>query len=724
MIALFSLTLFLSAFLLFLVEPMFGRMTLPLLGGTPAVWNTCLVFFQTALLAGYAYAHLSSRLQIRFQVPLHFALILIASISLPIGVAKGWSPPVEGNPSLWLIMLLGVSVGLPFFIISASAPVLQRWFSTTRHSAAGDPYFLYVASNLGSIIGLIGYPVLLEPRLTLASQSKLWTWGYVALGVMIACCAVAALAFPQKKDADQQDTAPREPIRMMRRLQWILLAFVPSSLMISVTTHLTTDVASVPLLWMAPLALYLASFMLVFARRAWIPYKYFVFALPALILVQMVAIAGFPVSGMWPLGLHLLTFFAAAMACHGAMASDRPRPEHLTEFYLLMSLGGVLGGIFSAMLAPVVFNWVLEYPLMLAVAGVLASRFGYNKPWAIKRLDVMLPILILLGSFCLLMNTAGTGLHPGVLSCAAAIGCMFLVKYPVRFGLGLGLLMLLFGKLGAGGGEVIYSERSFFGVMRVKLEQPRMVHEFVHGTTLHGTQSLLPDWRGEPLSYFSRTGPVGDAFEYMRERHEKLDTAVIGLGIGTIACYALPGEEMTFFEIDPAVSEVAWNTDYFTFLSDARDRGADIRVVLGDARLTMSKVAPASYDLLILDAFSSDAIPIHLLTREAMQIYISKLRENGLLIINISNCHLDLRPQIAALAADAGLACRFRNDDTIDREDKIRGKDESLWAALARSEKDMGGLANDPRWRKFDVPDGYTVWTDDFSNILSVLRWD
>lgn len=726
-VMLFGLTLFVSATLLFLVEPMFAKMALPLLGGTPAVWNTCMVFFQAALLAGYAYAHLlTSYARPSRQIAVHLALVAVALVSLPIAIAHGWSPPLDANPTLWLLLLLTVSVGLPFLVISTSAPVLQKWFSRTSHPAAKDPYFLYAASNLGSIVGLLGYLVVLEPHYTLSQQGRIWTGGYVGLMILVGACAAWSFASARGNTRERQElsepdlaSTDRSPISVSRRLRWIALAFAPSSLMLGVTTYLTTDIASVPLLWVVPLTLYLLTFMLAFARRRVVPLTWFPRTLPFLALMQMVLMAKYVVP--WTPVLHLLTFFVVAMSCHGELADDRPPPRHLTEFYLLLAVGGVLGGIFNAIVAPLVFNSVLEYPLVLVFACMLCLklRAGAARP---SVADAIWPLLLGSATAGVLLGARAYGLDRAVWLLAALLGaatlaCYTMVERPIRFGLGLGAVVLAIGLVGNAGEQTLHQERTFFGVLRVKADSDRNAHSLVHGTTLHGMQCMTPSKRREPLTYYALPGDI------FRAIGQASNVALLGLGTGTLACYADRGQSFTFYEIDPAVERIAANPAYFTFIGDAEKRGAHLKVILGDGRLTIATAEPGGYDLIVLDAFSSDSIPMHLLTRQAVKLYLSKLSDGGLLAIHISNRRLNLKPVVAALAADAGLVCYIRDQRSVSRSESERGVSPSTWAVAARQASDLGDIARDRRWRRATNAAHAPVWTDDFSNILDVIKW-
>ncbi len=743
MVALFTVTLFVSAGLLFLVQPMFARLVLPLLGGSPAVWNTAMVFYQAALLAGYGYAHFSNtRLSPRPRVAVHLLLLAIPMALLPIAIPHSWSPPTTGNPAPWLLALMGASVGLPFFAISTTSPVLQKWFAATGHSRAADPYFLYVASNIGSLLALLCYPFCVEPHLSLATQFRLWMGGYFILLALVATCAVVLW-----KTAGQRTQAGRTPdtignrgaqatppaLSARRRSRWVLLSFAPSSMMLGVTTYLSSEIAVVPLLWVIPLALYLLTFVIVFARRPIVSRLFLLRALP-IVMVALVMVVNMratqPIA--WLMGLHLAAFFLAALLCHGSLAADRPDPAHLTEFYLWMSVGGVLGGLFNALLAPAVFNTILEYPLAVLLAGLLALRpaggagAGPPAPSPAQRVhwaDFVWPAALGLATVALLFAGGGALREPApavvtLVFGVPAVVCFFFSRRPLRFVLGLAALLLAGTFYHGEQGRALHTERSFFGVHRVTLDPTGRHHLLIHGNTLHGQQSLDPARRNEPLTYYHRTGPIGQILTaFGTDPRRKI--AAVGLGAGSLAAYAAPRQAWTYFEIDPVVASLARDARYFTFL---RDSPADLRVVLGDARLTLAAAPDGAFDVIVLDAFSSDAIPVHLVTREAFALYQRKLAPGGLIACHISNLHLDLEPVFARLAHDGKLACLVRDDTVVSAEESALGKAPSVWLALARTTTDLEPLAADPRWRA-TLPAGGQVWTDDYSSLLAAFRW-
>lgn len=692
MLALYALALFAGAYLLFLVEPMAAKMVLPLLGGAPAVWAACVVFFQAALLAGYAYAHWApAQLGLRRHALVHLALLAVAASALPIGL-RGRTPVPDEPPVAWLLTTLVVGVGAPFFALAATAPLVQSWFAATGHHRAADPYFLYVASNAGSLAALASYPAAVEPALRLSEQTRLWSWGYGLFVGLVAACAVALLRGKQRQDLVGPAT-PRNGAAVSRRqiFRWVALAFVPSSLMLGVTTYITTDVAPVPLLWILPLALYLLSCMLAFARPPAAVHAVMVFLLPvAIVLVILQGV--FPYDpGLGPvIALHLAAFFVAAMVCHGELARDRPPAHELTAFYLWVAVGGVLGGAFNALLAPAVFNRIVEYPLVIVLVCFLRPR---------------LPAI-----------EAGLGGRPA----RRGFWREHLEDYRTLgwglFGIFGGVLFYYMSYRGDWA-RVRLLERNFFGVVSVWPDRTLQYLTMRHGTTIHGMQSLEPGRRAEAVGYYGATAPIGQIFADRRRRATRPDIAVIGLGAGTLAAYAEHGQSLTFYEIDPAVVRIARDPEYFTYLADAEARGVRLRFVLGDGRLELAR-SPQRYGLLIADAFSSDAIPLHLLTREALHAYLDHLAEGGLLVFHLSSAYLRLAPVIADLALDAGLVCLYQDDLDVSRPDQFP----SQWAVLARSAGDLGGLAGDPRWGRLSGRAGDNVWTDDYSNVLRVIH--
>ncbi len=744
---LFAATLLGSALLLFTVQPMVGKLTLPLLGGTPAVWNTCMVFFQALLLAGYLYAHLATRsLTTGRHALLHGGLMLLPLLVLPIGHDAGSTPAATAHPALWLLGRLTLWVGLPFFVVSTTAPLLQRWFSRTDHPHAHDPYFLYAASNLGSLIALLGYPLVVEPLADLALQGTLWTGGYIVLMAMVTACGACAwrMGVPAAATSSRVAPEPADGVASWRqRAGWVFAAFVPSSLMLGVTTHITTDLAPMPLLWVVPLAIYLLTFVLVFARKPAVSHAMACRIMPLVIIPAGVfAVADPPIPGKLQLPIHLAAFFFAAMVCHGELAARRPRASRLTEFYLWMSVGGVLGGLMNALVAPILFDreravwsvaaqWLgpmmdrvvspvlldkfVEYPAAMLLACLLLPRKAAGGWRSVSGFVVPLAIT---AATCaaFLWNDLGGGPRMLLPYLLPVILCLPLARRPGRMTLTLALVMLASSVLATTDkGELRYASRNFFGGKRVYANHDGF-HVFYHGQTTHGFQH--PERRSEPLAYYHRSGPAADVFSAAAQG--PLRVGLIGLGIGAMAAYAEPGDRFTFFEIDPQVEAIAAESGLFTFLADCR---GDADVILGDGRLRLREFPDGGFDLLVLDAFSSDAIPVHLVTREAIAVYLEKLRDGGLLVFHVSNNYLDLAPLVARLAEDAGLVARIRRDHDVPREDLAAGRSPCEYIVLARRAEDFGTIANDERWTPLTPTPAAPLWTDRFSNVLSVIRW-
>ena len=789
---LYAVTLLLSATLLFVVQPMVGKMVLPLLGGTPAVWSTCMVFFQAALLGGYAYAHVTAAsLGVRRQALLHLAVLALPLFFLPLGIDAARLSGGDTNPVVDMLGMLALSVGLPFLVVSATAPMLQMWFAHAGHRR--DPYVLYAASNVGSMVALLGYPTLIEPYLRVAgggvlSQTRLWSVGYVMLAALIALCALALWRGTRTPAAAVdgrggtagflagRDTGTWQPVAdagtARQRLRWIALAFAPSSLLLGVTTYITTDVAAVPLLWVIPLALYLLSFIVVFARWSARAQR-----LVAMLTVHVVLVAVFLMLGglqrrfFFTLSWHLLVLLVVSLACHGALALDRPPPRRLTEFYLLISVGGVLGGIFNALIAPLAFNSLIEYPMVMALACMLVTprarhrraeprpdpswRFDTKaRTWRPVAADVAIAVVVALLAFLLyselvrlrvdvsaLTRVAGDlfpsravsdlyGTQRGlnhVLQYALPLFALFLVRRrPLAFGLAFAGALIAAGVVDARTSHRLYQERGFFGVLSVSSPPDNGGYvELRHGTTYHGRQSVDTARKAEPLSYYSRESPIGRVFDALEERGQALRVAVIGLGTGTLAAYANAGDVMTFYEIDPVVRDISFAPAYFSYVADARFRGATMRLELGDARIRMDAVRRERprerYDLIVVDAFTSDAIPVHLITREAFALYLALLEPDGLLALHITNRYLDLAPVVGNLAEEARLGGRLIRHDNFP---EIEGAYASTWAVLARTAEAVAPLAADDGWTATQLAGDarQRPWSDDFHNLLSVIK--
>lgn len=738
-LSVYALSILLSATLLFTVQPMFAKMALPLLGGTPAVWNTCMVFFQGVLLAGYAYSHLTSHfLTPRVQSILHLGVAALPLALLPIAIPADAAPPTESTPVFWLLGLLAISVGAPFFVLSTTAPLLQHWFSQTDHPSAHDPYFLYAASNIGSMAALLGYPILVEPNLRLAQQSRGWSCGYGVLCALLAICVLLlwksnheahpplTQEVPDTPRGTKKPVADNIAVTARRRVRWILLSFVPSSWMLGVTTHITTDIAPVPMLWVIPLSLYLLSFILVFSKRTEFFHVWMVrlFA-PSLLLLLVTALFN---SSWLVLAIHLVVYYFGCMVCHGELARDRPPVSHLTEYYFWMSFGGVLGGVFNALVAPLVFTRLLEYPIAVFVGAILQRTLHSKQSDESSRLPGLVTFTVVLLSAVYLQQTHESSgdvkLAYIILAASPALILFYLLDRPRLFAVGVGAVLLAGTLAPPNTGIVRFNDRSFFGVLWV--QDTELGRLLLHGTTKHGVQSLDQSRQCEPLSYYWRGGTLGQVFESVPKLPASNKVAVVGLGAGATVCYRTRGYEFTFYEIDPLVRDVAEDPKLFSYLAEC-GRGA-YEVVLGDGRLKLAEASAGKYAMIVFDAFSSDSIPMHLLTREAIAMYLEKLSPGGTLVFHISNRHLDLKPVLAALAADAKLICLSGDDHayfSTDLDEKLlTGIMPSAYIVLAKDPASLRGLRTRTNWSEIHPLPNARVWTDDFSSIVDIIKWE
>lgn len=727
---LFAATIFLSALLLFWVQLVMAKMLLPRLGGTPAVWTTCMLFFQVLLLAGYSYALATTTwIGVRKQAILHSLLLLISLLYLPLTfVGNLGSISERNNPALWLFGYLITAIGLPVFLISTTSPLLQKWFTRTGHVSATDPYFLFAVSNAGSLLALLSYPLILEPIFKLSRQNQLWVVGYILFLVLSLGCAVVLWKSSGRERVEEEINPALHdavPISFKRRLYWILLAFIPSSLLFGVTSYVTTEIAPTPLLWTIPLALYLVTFVLAFGRKNWLPERLASHALGGLALLLtlvIVAEATEPTAAI--VLLHLCFFFVAAMVCHYKLASDRPVAKRLAEFYLCVAIGGMLGGLFNTLIAPTVFNTLIEYPLLIVLACLIRPPENSEADSTRDRLlDVILPTCIGLLTIGLALLVARYDVST-VVGIAIVFGMPLVIinhhfrKRPVRFALAIGAVML---------GSVVYSEtqnrtlhvdRNFFGTLSVRYDPVSATRILLHGNTIHGRQFVQPERQRQPLSYFHPHGPLGQIFDAFNSNATSPNVAVVGLGAGSMACYARPDQQWTFYEINPAVIGIAQTPEYFTYLQKCSVGPS--KIVLGDARLQLQNAPDQHYGLIVLDAFNSDAIPIHLMTQEAISLYMSKLAIGGMLAFHVSNRSLKLDTVLADLAKQNGAMSLSFADGEHNPE---TGKDPSEWVVIAQHSPAFDSLSQRRNWRLLEGRAGSAVWTDDFSNILRVFRW-
>jgi hypothetical protein len=703
---------FLGALLIFLVQPMFAKMATPLLGGAPAVWNVSLVCFQAALLLGYAYAHALARLRsVRLQMIIHAAVMGAGLLCLPLRLSGLLGEPDSEQPILWLVGTFAVSIAPPFAALSATAPLIQHWYARSGRADASSPFHLYAASNLGSLIGLAAYPLLLEPFARLADQAWIWAAGYLAVFALL--MTSAGLSSRTHLAAANDARAPAGTITWKSRLIWLALAFAPSSVLMGATSHITTDVAAAPFLWAPPLMVYLLSFVIVFAKTPIITQdKAALYAVLAVVCVSpmLTGVA----SPAWPLALtaDLLAVFFIALACHGMLNARRPDAGRLTEFYLIMSLGGVLGGAFNALLAPVLFDQVIEYPLMLAISLLLLAGPD-NKPGARVMRFVAGAALAAVAAWALRLGGGDAPAWVRIVLFGLPMAAMVLA---MRAPLAAAAAFACAAATGAAfaGLKPDSAERSFFGVVKVLELEQGDVRIMQHGTTMHGAQRTAGPHRLVPMTYYAPSTPIGQMFQSYGRTARSI--GVVGLGLGSVACYAQPGQSWTFYEIDPLVAETAADASRFTFMSAC---AGDSPVVLGDARVKLTQQPDGKYDLLLLDAFSSDSVPAHLLTREAMALYLSKLSEDGVLVFHISNRHLALNKVVARVAGAEGASALYQKYVPAEPPEGFSeaGSEVALVAKSPRAlekARAMGG------WTEL-AADGKRPWTDDFSNIIGAM---
>jgi SAM-dependent methyltransferase len=736
--ALFAVTVFASAALVFLVEPMIAKLVLPLLGGGPSVWNTSLAFFQTALLAGYGYAHALQRIRsLKAQTVIHGLALVAAAVALPLRITTLAGPPSSTHPTLWLLAVLAISIGAPFAVLSATAPLVQAWHARTLGRRDGrEPYVLYAASNLGSLLALLAYPLAVEPGLTLHVQRLSWSGGYIAFILLMAGLAIALIrAHAGEGAVPQADKGPAPTWR--QRITWLWLAAVPSSLMLGVTSYLTTDVASAPFIWVLPLALYLGTFIIAFQDRPAIPSDITLllqgFALAACAVILPFALNMF----IYQLPVHLAAFFLTALMCHQALVARRPAPGRLTEFYFWMSLGGVVGGSFNAFIAPVIFNDVWEYPLVLALS-CLVRPWNMGRPIATGTW-VLLALGVLSGVVSPIINTfvlphsisrpiigAFTQSDMMLLVVKAFLGAAAISAFMLRDRALLFFAVIAVMSFGANAAadrtNPTQTWRSFFGVLKQSgtivpaLGGP--VRILAHGTTMHGAEAATPPWTCNPLVYYAHGTPIGQVFLGQDAVKPALDIGAVGLGTGSVAAYVRATDRLTFFEIDPLVIKVSTDPEHFAYTT--RCAKGPVGFVLGDARLTLARQPDSRFDILLIDAFSSDAVPTHLLTVQAVRGYLTKLKPDGVLILHLSNRNLELNRPAMAVAQAAGGYALIQHYRPGPREDLAGWPSPEDAVIVGRTPQALARYAADPRWSPAD-PKGVRPWTDDYVNLVGSL---
>jgi spermidine synthase len=664
----YAATIFLSSFLLFLVQPLIARVILPWFGGSAAVWTTCMLFFQAVLLAGYAYAHLNDRFRVgKRQAVIHSLLLALAVATLPIAPAESWKPDGAEQPVAYIVLLLGVAVGLPYFLLASTSPLMQAWFA--RANPGANPYRLFALSNAASLLALVGYPFAVEPFFTVREQVLGWSWIFAAFAVL---CAAVAWVTPDKVEV----TSGAAGGRLLRNdlILWIALSATGSVLLLAVTNHLTQNLAAVPLLWLAPLTLYLLSFIVTFEGRGWYrPQLAWILVLAALGgMAWLVADAELHLELALQLSVFLGGLFIGCVFCHGELYRLRPPPAQLTAFYLTVSAGGALGGVLVAVIAPLVFSGYYELGAALIVLALLAA-----------------------------VRFADLGTVPRYASLVVLLGVTAAVVYDA----------LRFQE------DVRLSLRSFYGVLRVKEYgapgETGHLRRLMHGAILHGEQYLHPDSRREPTTYYTASSGLGAAIASRQER--PLRVGMVGLGAGTVAAWGEAGDVYRLYEIDRNVMDVAKRD--FTFVPDSAAR---IELVLGDARLNMEREPPQNFDVLAIDAFSGDAIPVHLITREALGVYLRHVKADGIVAFHVSNRFLDLIPIVARLAAEHRAHAVLVTDDVEDDDDIRRSR--SDWVLVSRSREALDRPEIADVASKAEDKKALRTWTDDYSNLIQILK--
>ncbi len=728
LILLFAGTLFISACLMFVLQPLFGKLLLPLLGGSPAVWNTCMVFYQSLLFLGYFYAHyLSQKFDSHRQVQIHAVLLAISLIALPVALPENSIPPTESNPTFWLMGILFIAIGLPFFVVSTTSPLIQKWFSRVGHHTSEDPYYLYGASNAGSMLALLSYPFLIEPNIGLLAQQDIWSIAYAVLCICVIGCAIVLWRSHLQLPPDSGQADSVEDIPLQTKLYWLALAFVPSSLLLGLTNFISTDIASAPLLWIIPLSLYLLSFILVFSKWADKIHPVMV-ALQPVILLPFIAYAFVDPAALpfWlNLVLHLIAFFLAIMVCHGELAKHRPHTEHLTAYYLIMSFAGMLGGMFNTFVAPFIFNAVYEYPIMIIAALLLRPGLRSQK----ISLQLAFPgILLVIGLAIYLFNEqlSKTLIYSTTNALILLAGVAYAFRHrPVSLAALTAVILIFTLSIQNLMSNIIFQERSFFGVFSVRESvlmdennRPEVYRELYHGTTKHGAQRLPAHLQTTPLTYYSKPGPMGQLFKTFDEQSQNWEIGTVGLGAGALSCYAKAGQKWTQYEIDPLVIKIAKNPKFFTYLKLC-DKNA--RFVVGDARLSLKNEADNTFDLLIMDAFSSDSVPTHLLTQEALQLYFAKLKPNGILAFHITNRHLTLKKVIADHVQQLKFSALIQEFKAESPKPLVVDTD---WVVMAKKPEVLEPLrlSRLGNWQKLPLYFDMKPWTDDFTNIIGIWK--
>jgi SAM-dependent methyltransferase len=712
---LFTATIFTSALLLFFVQPLFTRMVLPQIGGAAAVWTTAMLFFQTVLIGGYLYAHLMTRhVPVMAQIGIHIGLLLLALLFLPLAVPEGWqydpTHPVV-TQTLWLYAL---GVGLPFAVLSANAPLIQSWYRRSGGPSADDPYFLYAASNLGSLVALLAFPLIAEPIWGVTAISGAWSIGFIALGPLLLVSGLAALRPANPAAAMAATGAPSEKLRPATLCYWAFLAFIPSSLMLCVTSKISTDLGSFPLVWVVPLALYLLTFVLVFSTRSPLTadrlYRVLPIALAVLVYLSLTRL-----NLLFGFGLLVVAFFTVSLLAHRLLFDARPDARHLTVFYLTMSVGGALGGLFNSIVAPLAFNRLLEYPVTVALIALLLIRKRPSNPPRDIALGLAIAVIVLMPLVLDIPALHQLGLWQKTIIVAGLLMLIYAVfpARPLMSASATATAVMIWSLVGTP--NVLFVDRSFFGLHMVTADDK--LRRYSNGTTLHGAQLVSETGdRPTPLTYYHPKGPMAQVVNMERSTPVKT-VGIVGLGTGALSCHSQAGQDWHFYEIDQAVVDIALNPKLFSFMTEC---APDAKIHLGDARIVLQGQEGLKFDTLVIDAYSSDAIPVHLATVEAIQLYLDRLSEDGVLVFHISNRFYDLAQPLSVAAKALGLESRTRYQKFAEVKDII-GATPSAVVVLARSEEALGIVGTDPLWQALPEPT-IELWTDDHADLLAALR--
>ena len=719
LIALFTVTIFLSASLLFFVQPLFAKLVLPVIGGAPAVWTTAMLFFQTVLICGYLYAHLLVRyVPIRWQLGVHLSFWALGLLFLPLAIPEGWVFDPNGPITLQTLGLFALGVGVPFAVLSANAPLIQAWYRRSGAPSGDDPYFLYGASNLGSMVSLLAFPLVAEPIFGATAIGQGWTIGFIAFGMCL--MAIAWTFFARKTDAATTRAhthTSAKPITADQVAIWLLLAFVPSSLMLAVTSKISTDMGTIPMVWVLPLALFLATFVLTFRTRAILPdpwlkalsgfsvvFLIYVFTTSALSTGKLVMVAAL-----------IFAFFAIALYAHRQLYLARPDAGNLTTFYLVMSVGGALGGLFNSIIAPTVFDTMREGSATVVMAAIIPLFLNRPtlSPTAARRIKALGALAA--GLFlALAMLTSNASLLIGV--AGAALGLSLLLARPlVTFAVAMIAVTASGTFLQFNGAHFV--DRSFFGAHMVRDDHARGLRLYMNGTTVHGIQRLddLTAQRPVPLSYYHPELPMAQVLQSDLAR-DASDIGIVGLGIGALACYRTPGQTYHYYEIDNMVDQIARDPALFSYMSAC---AGDQPTYLGDARVVLEGQDDLKMSVVVIDAYSSDSVPVHLTTTEAMQLYLDRTTEDGVVLYHISNRFYDIDVPLARSAAALGLKI-WLHQEPLTKTQYLQGASASSVVMLARPDTDVESILKDGNWRAVQS-DGGRLWTDDYANPLSIL---